>query len=166
MAPDLIARLCVRHCAQMIAVARGPLALAEKWVGPLVDLFIRLLLFRVFFWAGTAKLGNWSGTLELFEYEYQIPFMPPVLSAYFGTAAELGCSCLLLVGLAARLAALPLMGITLTIQFVLGARNPAYDQWDHFFWLALLLTVAVRGPGFLSLDALLVKKCAFTDSKS
>lgn len=135
--------------------------LLERWGAPLTDLFIRAVLFRVFFFAGTAKLGNWGGTLELFEYEYQVPLLPPMLAAYMGTAAELTCSVLLLVGLAARLATLPLIGITLTIQFVLGAANPAYNQLDHFLWLALLLAVATRGPGVLSLDAWLVRKSGF-----
>lgn len=130
----------------------------ERYAAPLVDLFIRMVLFRVFFFAGTAKLGNWSGTLELFEYEYQIPFLPPVLAAYGGTAAELACSVLLLVGLATRLATLPLIAITLTVQFVLGATNPAYDQLDHYLWLALLATLAARGAGPLSLDHWLLRK--------
>lgn len=143
----------------LILFVRPVAAALERRVGPAVDLFIRILLFRVFFYAGTAKLGNWSGTLELFEYEYQVPILHPVLAAYMGTASELICSVLILIGLAARLATLPLIGITLTIQFVLSAANPVYDQLDHFLWLGLLATVLVRGPGVLSLDALLVRKC-------
>lgn len=145
----------------IIRMIRPAAALLERWGAPLTDLFIRAVLFRVFFFAGTAKLGNWSGTLELFEYEYHVPFLPPMLAAYMGTAAELTCSVLLLVGLAARLATLPLIGITLTIQFVLGAANPVYNQLDHFLWLALLLAVVTRGPGVLSLDAWLVRKSGF-----
>lgn len=145
----------------IIRMIRPASVLLERWGAPLTDLFIRAVLFRVFFFAGTAKLGNWGGTLELFEYEYQVPLLPPMLAAYMGTAAELTCSVLLLVGLAARLATLPLIGITLTIQFVLGAANPVYNQLDHFLWLALLLAVATRGPGVLSLDAWLVRKSGF-----
>ena len=88
----------------VIRIARPGLAVLERFASPLIDLFIRALLFRIFFFAGTAKLGNWSGTLELFEYEYQVPFLPPMLAAYMGAAAELGCSILLLLGLASRLA--------------------------------------------------------------
>jgi putative oxidoreductase len=143
----------------LLRLARPVAAALERLAGPAVDLFIRVLLFRVFFYAGTAKLGNWSGTLELFEYEYQVPILPPMLAAYMGTASELICSVLILIGLASRLATLPLIGITLTIQFVLGAANPVYDQLDHFLWLGLLAAVLARGPGVLSLDALLVRKC-------
>lgn len=143
---------------QAIRLLRPLAAGLERYAAPLVDLFIRMVLFRVFFFSGTAKLGNWSGTLELFEYEYQVPLLPPALAAYAGTAAELVCPVLLLVGLATRLATLPLIAITLTVQFVLGATNPAYDQLDHFLWLALLAALAARGAGTLSLDHWLLRK--------
>lgn len=148
----------------LLRMIRPAVILLERWGAPLADLFARLVLFRVFFYAGTAKLDNWSGTLELFQYEYQVPLLPPALAAYMGTASELACSVLLLVGLAARLATLPLIGITLTIQFVLGAANPVYNQLDHFLWLALLLTVLTRGPGVLSLDAWLTRQSGFNVS--
>lgn len=151
--------------ARCVGATRGPFALLERWAGPAVDLFIRVLLFRVFFFAGTAKLGNWSGTLELFEYEYAVPLLNPAVAAWLGAGSELICSVLLLIGLAARAATLPLIGITLTVQFVLGAANPVYDQWDHYFWLALLLAILTRGPGVLSLDGWLTRKCGFPISK-
>lgn len=131
---------------------------AERWLAPLADLFARIILFRVFFFAGWAKVGNWQGTLQLFEFEYQVPLLPPELAALAGTAVELGCSTLLLLGLASRLAALPLIGLTAVIQFVLGAMNPAYDNLEHFLWLALLLHLVARGAGPLSLDRLIARR--------
>ena len=60
---------------------------------------------------------------------------------------------LLTLGLFSRLAALPLIGMTLVIQFVLGASNPDYDNTEHFYWLFLLASIVIRGPGIISLDA-------------
>jgi putative oxidoreductase len=72
-----------------------------------------------------------------------------------GTTFELGMPIFLALGLFARLAALPLIGMSLVIQFVLGASNPDYDNVEHFYWLFLLAMIVVRGPGVLSLDYLL-----------
>lgn len=124
----------------------------NRWLGPLADLLTRIVLFRVFFVSGLTKIDNWEGTLQLFEYEYRVPLLPPDLAAYLGTGVELACPLLLLIGLATRPAVVPLLGLTLVIQFVLGAANPVYDNLDHFLWLALLLHLLARGAGPLSLD--------------
>ncbi len=133
----------------------------EAHAAPLADLAIRLAIFRVFFWSGLAKLGNWSGTLFLFETDYAAaaPWLPPLLAALLATAFELGASSLVLVGLLARLAALPLLGMAAAIQFGLGAADPtSFDKVEHYLWMALLLAVIVRGPGRWSLDARLAKR--------
>ncbi len=127
-------------------------------LAPLTDLLLRLAVFRVFFWSGLTKLHDWSSTLLLFESEYHVPLLPPALAATLATGAELGASLLVLTGLATRLAALPLLGITLVIQFVLGAADPAYNQLQHYLWMALLLTLIARGPGAWSLDAWLERR--------
>jgi len=67
-------------------------------------------------------------------------------------------SCLILVGLLTRLAVLPLFVMALVIQFVLGASNPAYSSVEHFYWMAILLMLFVRGAGPISLDHLLAKR--------
>jgi putative oxidoreductase len=63
-----------------------------------------------------------------------------------------------LIGSLTRLAALPLLGIALVIQFVLGAADPAYNQLQHYLWMVLLLTLIARGPGAWSLDAWLERR--------
>ncbi|MBM3513351.1 MAG: DoxX family protein [Alphaproteobacteria bacterium] len=90
--------------------------------------------------------------MYLFAEEYKVPLLPPEFAAVLGTFNELVMPILLFVGLAARLAALPLIGMTLVIQFVLGAADPAFDKAEHFYWLILLATVVIRGPGILSID--------------
>jgi putative oxidoreductase len=127
----------------------------ERWIAPLFDLMIRVMIGSVFFRSGPQKIQDWDSTVFLFQEEYKVPLLPPEVAAVTGTFNELVMPLLLFVGLASRLAALPLIGMTLVIQFVLGAINPAYDSMEHFYWLALLAMVVVRGPGRLSLDHLI-----------
>ncbi len=137
---------------------RGIAKALDAWLGPLADLFARAVIFRIFFFSGAQKLENWEGTLQLFEHEYMVPVIPPTLAAHLATFNELVLPVLILFGLAARIAAIPLLGMTLVIQFVLGAANPAYDNLQHFLWMALLLLVIARGAGPLSLDHLIAKR--------
>ena len=133
-------------------------------LAPLVDLLLRLALFRVFFWAGLTKANDWSSALALFENEYNVPLLHPTLAAVLAATSELGASLLILVGLFARLAALPLLAMTLVIQFVLGANDPAYNQLQHYLWMVLLLTLIARGPGAWSLDAWLEQRFGRTQT--
>lgn len=135
----------------------------QRHGAPIVDLLIRLALFRVFFWSGLVKIHDWPGTVQLFQYEYMVPLLPPNLAAVLAAACELGASSLVLVGLFSRLAALPLLGMSMVIQFVLGATNPAYNDLEHYLWMVLLLSVIVRGPGTFSVDAILRNRLAPAD---
>jgi putative oxidoreductase len=126
----------------------------ELALWPLVALALRLWIARVFFNSGLTKVRDWESTVLLFQFEYQVPLLPPSLAAALGTTFELGMPVLLVLGLATRLAALPLLGMALVIQFVLGAANPAYDSVEHYCWMLILLTLIARGGGALSLDAL------------
>ncbi len=121
-----------------------------------VPLSIHLLLFRlaiasVFLPAGFLKLASWESTIALFQDEYKVPVLPPVLAATMATTFEIGCSSLLIAGLAARLATLPLLGQILTIQLFV------YPQaWhEHLVWGAILLFLLTRGAGAVSLDHLI-----------
>jgi putative oxidoreductase len=121
-----------------------------------VPLSIHLLLFRlaiasVFLPAGFLKLASWESTIALFQDEYMVPVLPPVLAATMATTFEVGCSSLLIAGLAARLATLPLLGQILTIQLFV------YPQaWhEHLVWGAILLFLLTRGAGAVSLDHLI-----------
>lgn len=127
-------------------------------LAPSTDVLLRLAVFRIFFWSGLAKLNDWSSTLLLFENEYNVPLLPPTLAAVLATSVELGASLLVLAGLATRLAALPLLALTFVIQFVLGAADPAYNQLQHYLWMALLLALITRGPGVWSLDGWLERQ--------
>ena len=116
-----------------------------------IAIVARAATFSVFIRSGTQKLSDWSSTLMLFQNEYHTPLLPPAVAAYMATTLELGCSSLILVGLLTRVSALLLLGMTLTIQLFIYP-----DAWPtHIQWLAFMIVIVLRGPGRLSLDALI-----------
>ncbi|HEU4440289.1 MAG TPA: DoxX family protein [Methylomirabilota bacterium] len=115
------------------------------------QLLFRLAVAGVFFRAGLQKATGWETTLALFSDEYKLPGFPPEIAAVMATCFELGCSTLLILGLASRLATLPLLGMILTIQLFV------YPQaWpEHLVWGSILVFLLTRGPGAFSLDHLI-----------
>ena len=119
-------------------------------------LSVHQLLFRwaiagVFFRTGLQKVRGWETTIALFSDEYKLPGLPPEIAAIMASSFELGCSTLLMLGLATRLATLPLLGMILTIQLFV------YPQaWpEHLVWSSILVFLLTRGPGALSIDRLI-----------
>jgi putative oxidoreductase len=124
-----------------------------------VPLSIHQLLFRlglasVFLKAGMVKVSSWESTVALFRDEYRVPVIPPELAATMAATFELGCSMLLIIGLASRLATLPLLGMIATIQLFVYP-----DAWsEHLVWGSILLFLLTRGPGAISLDYLIARR--------
>jgi putative oxidoreductase len=84
----------------------------------------------------------------LFQEEYRLPLLPPELAATLAAIGEHVFPILLVLGLASRLSALALVGMTATIQFFVYP-----DAWPtHGVWAVALLLVAIKGPGAWSLD--------------
>jgi putative oxidoreductase len=121
--------------------------------GPLSvhQLLFRLAVAGVFFRTGLQKARGWETTVALFSDEYKLPGLPPEIAAVVATCFELGCSSLLILGLATRLATLPLLGMILTIQLFV------YPQaWpEHLVWSSILVFLLTRGPGAISLDRMI-----------
>jgi putative oxidoreductase len=116
-----------------------------------IALIARAATFSVFIRSGTQKLSDWSATLALFQNEYHTPVLPPEVAAYSATTLEIGCSCLILVGLLTRVSTLLLLGMVATIQIFIYP-----DAWPtHIQWLAFMIVLVLRGPGRFSLDALI-----------
>lgn len=101
---------------------------------------------------GWPKLG--ASTVDLFKDEYRLPILPPELAAVLATIAEHVFPALILVGLATRLSAAALLGMTLVIQILVYPGAYAL----HGTWAAVLLFLMAKGPGFLSLDHLIGRK--------
>ena len=118
----------------------------------LIALAARLGIAAVFWQSGRTKVDGWltvnDSAIELFRTEYQLPLLPPELAAHLAAYAEHLFPLLLVLGLCTRLSALALLGMTLVIQvFVYPQAWPT-----HLVWATVLLYLAGRGAGGLSLD--------------
>ena len=128
--------------------------LLDKIPYALIALVARLATFSVFFRSGSQKLADWNATLALFQNEYRVPLLPPHLAAYTAASLELGCSTLILVGLLTRASVLALLSMVLVIQLFVYP-----EAWpDHIQWLAFMFILLARGPGQLSLDAVIARR--------
>jgi putative oxidoreductase len=105
----------------------------------------------VFFKAGLLKYNSWEFTIKLFEEEYKVPFLDPAVAARIAMVQELTIPILLFLGLATRVATIPLLGMIAVIQTFVYPN--AYN--DHLVWGAILVLVLTRGPGVFSLDYLI-----------
>lgn len=134
-----------------VTTVERALAFAECLPMSLPLLLARIGIAAVFFRSGLTKLDNWMLTVQLFKDEYRVPLLPPEIAAYLAAFNELVLSAFILAGLATRLAALPLLGMTLVIQLFVYP-----SSWvDHAMWAALLTLLIARGAGALSLDHLI-----------
>jgi putative oxidoreductase len=118
-------------------------------------LLARAAIADIFWRAASTKLANFDLTIALFQDEYlrNVPFLPAAPMAYIATSVEIAMPALIVAGLLTRLATLPLIGMTLFIQtFVYPTSWP-----DHLVWIALLVLLLSRGPGVVSLDALIAR---------
>ena len=128
--------------------------LAEGWMDKLQSVFalaIRLYVAHVFVASALTKLRDWNITVALFENEYHVPLLSPHLAAIMGAAGELGFSTLLVLGLGSRAAALGLFFVNAVAVISYPDLSPA-GMKDHVLWGALLLVVAIYGPGRISAD--------------
>jgi putative oxidoreductase len=126
-----------------------------------VALGIRAYLCKIFFWSGWLKLTAWSSTLYLFEHEYKIVGMSPVMAAYLGTAAEIALPVFLILGLGARIPAVALFVFNIfnVIYYpVLLKPEFALALKDNVIWGILIAVLVLYGNGKISLDYWLQKK--------
>ena len=132
-------------------------ALAERIPYSVIALASRIAVADVFWRSGRTKVNGFSireETFYLFREEYKVPLLPPDLAAYLSTIGEHVFPVLLAAGLASRLSALGLFGMTMVIQlFVVPGGWP-----EHILWLSLLTLIIARGPGAISIDHLLWNK--------
>lgn len=118
----------------------------------------RLFIATVFLLSGRTKVEGLltvkDSTYVLFEYEYALPLIPSEVAAHLATYAEHLFPVLLLMGLASRLSAAALLGMTAVIQIFVYP-----EAWmTHLGWAAALAFILFRGPGALSLDYLIRRR--------
>lgn len=133
-----------------------------SFLSPLFDLVIRLWVAKEFFVSGLTKIQSWSTTLALFEYEYEVPLLPPDLAAVFGTAAELALPVFIVLGLAARPASLALFLFNIVAVYAYGSflfsDEGAAGLQQHILWGVMMAMILFHGPGKLSLDHLIARR--------
>lgn len=106
------------------------------------------------FTLGMPRLSD--NAVFLFQEEYRLPVLSPELGATLAALGEHILPVFILLGLATRLSVLGLLGMTLVIQ--LFVYPDAYPT--HGTWAAVLLYLMAHGPGKLSIDAWIARRCA------
>jgi putative oxidoreductase len=133
-------------------------ALSGRWGEGIALLLVRVALAGVFWRSGRSKVveGSWleisDSTRFLFENDYSGVPLPPEFAAVAATYAEHLFPILLVLGLATRLSALALLGMTLVIQIFVFPEA----WWSvHIAWVALAAILISRGGGVFTADRLL-----------
>ena len=150
--------------SKLLSVSRALLGLADRlsFAPPLIA---RLVVGVVFTHSGWGKLHNLDQVAQFFA-SLGIPFAE--LQAPFVAGVEFGCGLLLLLGLATRLAAIPLIGTmvvalaTALLPKITGVN--ALFGLSEFLYIALLAQLAISGGGALSLDTLAAPKLGLARS--
>ncbi|MDP9125511.1 MAG: DoxX family protein [Pseudomonadota bacterium] len=150
----------IRTLIQRALVAAG---LADR-LQPVALLALRLYVSSVFFRSGLVKISDWGATLALFHDEYKVPLLPPDLAAGVGAFGELAFPVLITLGLLGRFGAAGLFVVNamavISYPQLWGFDCPA-GLHMHFVWGTILLSLAVFGPGRLSLDELILERMGF-----
>ena len=133
------------------ARARAELVLRRlDWLAPLLA---RVTLGVLFMSTGWGKVHNLAKVAAFFA-ELQIP--APAIQAAFVSYVELVGGALLLIGLLARFASLPLIG-TMAVAIMTAKADEVHGLADLFglvewTYLVLLAWIALAGPGRASID--------------
>lgn len=132
------------------------LRLFDRIPHDLIALIARLSIAAVFWQSGQTKVDGWDVTdnaVYLFETEYRLPFVDPWIAAHLAAFAEHFFPLLLVIGLASRLSALALLGMTVVIEIFVYP-----DAWPtHGTWAVCFLVIIAGGPGRFSLDHMILR---------
>lgn len=125
----------------------------------LAPLLARFTVGIAFVESGWGKVNNLEKVTEFFT-ELGIP--APAFQATFVSWVELVCGSLLLLGLATRLAAVPLIG-TMIVALLTAKAEDISGVGDlvgtiEFTYIALLAWLALAGGGAASLDRVIARR--------
>jgi len=142
-----------------LAAIRHRLLTVAAHLAFLPPLLARVVVGAVFASTGWGKLHNLEQVTGFFR-DLGIP--SPELLTPFVAGTELVCGTLILVGLAARLAAVPLI-VTMLVAIRTAVWPDASGVLDLFgkveaLYVVLFAWIAVAGPGPVSLDALVARR--------
>ena len=121
-------------------------------------LFMRLVLAYGFWGPAMMKWKNMDGIVDWFA-GMGIPF--PTVNAYLSASTEVAGSVLLLIGIGVRIISIPLMVVMLVAIFTVhighGFEAGANGFEIPLYYLIMLITLLVYGPGRYSLEGLIRK---------
>ncbi len=146
------------------ASASGVVGMVQRLVATLnripywfIALCARVFPAAVFWQSGQTKVAGFHlkpSAVALFQNEYQLPVIDPTAAAYLSAIGEHVLPVLLVLGLATRFAALGLLFMTAVIEiFVYPLAWPTHGVWATCFVLLI-----ARGPGEVSIDALIARR--------
>ncbi|WP_153558336.1 DoxX family protein [Roseimaritima sediminicola] len=126
-----------------------------------------LLVLRVLFGLlmlvhGWQKLSGFGELAEVFPDPIGIGSR---LSLILAIGAEFGCSLLLIIGLATRLATIPLAFTMLVAGLVVHSDDPWQKKELAFCYLTVYIVLLLTGPGKFSLDHLLANRKSKTPAE-
>ncbi len=126
-----------------------------RWLPPTVA---RLAVGWVFLQSGWGKLHSLEKVVGFFT---QLGIPAPEFQARLVACTELVCGALLLLGLATRIATIPLM-ITMVVALLTALKGDIHELSDlfgtaEFCYIALLLWLGVYGAGPISLDRIIAR---------
>ena len=150
---------------ELIRIRRALIGIAARlsWLPPALT---RLTLGIIFAGSGWGKLHNLQTVTEFFT---QLHIPAPGFNAAFVGATELVCGILLLLGLASRLAAIPLT-VTMCVA-IATARSSDVERFgdllrlQEWIYIVLSIWIAVAGAGALSLDYLLSRRLRLSETR-
>src|SRR5919198_2354232 len=123
----------------------------ERFPMSVILLAMRIGVGSVFFKAGLLKYQSFEFAVKLFEDEYKVPILSPIVAARITMFNELTWPVFLFLGLATRFATLPILGSITVIQLFVYP-----NAWtENLVWASILVMLLTRGAGALSLDALI-----------
>lgn len=133
-------------------------------------LAIRLYWGWQMFVSGRAHLSDIPTMVQRFQ-QWGVPF--PTLNVYVSGFTECVCGLMLVVGIASRIVAIPLV-INFCVAYLTASRETLFNIFKDpdafvsdaaFLFLLASLIVLLFGPGRISLDWLICRKCCQPDEK-
>ena len=126
-----------------------------RWLPPTLT---RLVIGWVFLQSGWGKLHSLEKVVGFFT---QLGIPAPEFQARLVACTEFVCGALLLLGLATRIATIPLM-ITMVVALLTALKSDIHGLSDlfgvsEFLYIALLAWLGVYGAGPISLDRIIAR---------
>jgi putative oxidoreductase len=127
-----------------------------RWLPPTLA---RLVIGWVFLQSGWGKLHSLEKVVGFFT---QLGIPAPEFQARLVACTEFVCGALILLGLATRIATIPLM-ITMVVALLTALKSDIHSLSDlfgtsEFLYIALLAWLGVYGAGPISLDRVVARK--------